>query len=285
VQRLALVRQLTSVGHPIGSLATLDMERLRQVASTHAAALTRVPDARRRPPATWKVAVVGSGGGHRVRRPAVQMRLERPLRVTADFKRLGDVRRGASGSRHDALIVFGDGLQASMLPEIQSAARTLRARRIAVVHSFATASVAHAFSAAGIWLLREPADDAGLAEWLSAVASAPADPDIAKTVAAAPAATLPMSAAAPAPRRYDDATLADFAALSSTIACECPRHLAEIVMKLSHFEAYSGQCQRLDAADSALHAYLGQVTGAARSLFESALERVAIHEGLVLPGG
>ena len=285
VQRLALVRQLTSVGHPIGSLATLDMDRLRQVASTHAAALTRVPEARRRPPSTLKVAVVGSGGAHRVQRPAVQMRLERAVRVAADFRRLGDVRRSASGSRHDALIVFVDGLQASMLPEIRSAASALRARRIAVVHSFATASVAHAFVAEGIRLLREPADDARLAEWLSAIASTPAGPRVAEVATDAPPGTLQISAAAPTPRRYDDATLADFAALSSTIACECPRHLAEIVMKLSHFEAYSGQCQRLDAADSALHSYLGQVTGAARSLFETALERVAIHEGLVLPSG
>ena len=35
----------------------------------------------------------------------------------------------------------------------------------------------------------------------------------------------------------------------------------------------------------ALHAYLGQVTGTARSIFEAALERLAVQEGLVLPQG
>jgi hypothetical protein len=86
-----------------------------------------------------------------------------------------------------------------------------------------------------------------------------------------------------APRRFDDATLTDFAGLSSTIACECPRHVVELLMQLSSFEAYSADCENLSPEDAALHAYLKRVAGASRALFESALERVAIHEGLILP--
>jgi hypothetical protein len=86
-----------------------------------------------------------------------------------------------------------------------------------------------------------------------------------------------------APRRYDDAALTDFASLSSTIACECPRHIAELLMQLSHFEAYSADCEHQSPADASLHAYLGKVAGTARALFEAALERVAIEEGLMLP--
>ncbi len=284
VQRLAMLRQLTAVGHPIGSIASLDMLQLRAVAATHAAALTRVSEAKRPRHSAWKVAVIGSAAAHRVQRPGVQMRLGRALRVTAEFRQTADVRRSASGARCDALIVFVDGLQSSNLPEIRSAARALRAQRVAVVYSFASESVAHAFVAAGVSLLREPADDVRLADWLSLLASPPecAQGTAAKTK---PAHGPLMSSAVPHPRRYDDAALADFAGLSSTIACECPRHVAEILVQLSHFEAYSDQCQHLSAADAALHAYLGQVTGAARSMFESALERVAIQEGLVLPDG
>ena len=39
VRRLALIKQLTDLGHAIGSLAALDMPQLQQVASTHAQAL------------------------------------------------------------------------------------------------------------------------------------------------------------------------------------------------------------------------------------------------------
>jgi hypothetical protein len=84
-------------------------------------------------------------------------------------------------------------------------------------------------------------------------------------------------------RRWDDAALADFAGLSSTIACECPLHVAELLMQLSHFEAYSAECRSRSTADAELHAYLQQVAGTSRGLFETALEHVALHEGLILP--
>jgi hypothetical protein len=87
----------------------------------------------------------------------------------------------------------------------------------------------------------------------------------------------------PPPRRWDDAALADFAGLSSTIACECPRHVAELLMQLSHFEAYSAECRHRSPADAELHAYLQQVAASARARFETALEHVALHEGLILP--
>ncbi|MEY8877905.1 MAG: hypothetical protein AB9M60_15445, partial [Leptothrix sp. (in: b-proteobacteria)] len=121
-------------------------------------------------------------------------------------------------------------------------------------------------------------DSAGTALWLRELcerARAPGTDTAAP--AGAPLAVVP-------PRRYDDATLADFAGISSTIACECPRHVAELLMQLSQFEAYSAECQSRSPSDAALHAYLGQVAGSARAIFETALERVAIHEGLMLPG-
>jgi len=283
VQRLALLRQLTSVGHPIGSLAGLDHERLRQVAATHAAALTGPParpSKQRR--STWLVAVAGPGAAHRIQRPAVLMRLPRALSITAEFRSAPDVRKVASSKRAQALIVFLDGLHATTLAQITAAARALHVRRTGVVYSFASEAVSRAFAAADIALLREPADDAALALWLARLAAPPVEgPAGTRASASVP---ISVDAATVPARRYDDSALADFAGLSSTIACECPRHLAEILIKLSHFEAYSAQCQRLDAAEAALHAYLGQVTGTARALFEDALQRVAIHEGLLVAG-
>jgi hypothetical protein len=85
------------------------------------------------------------------------------------------------------------------------------------------------------------------------------------------------------PRRWDDAALADFAGQSSTIACECPRNVVELLMQLSHFEAYSAECRHRNAADAELHAYLQQVAATSRARFEAALEHVALHEGLILP--
>ena len=49
--------------------------------------------------------------------------------------------------------------------------------------------------------------------------------------------------------------LADIAGLSSTVACECPRHVAELLMQLSHFEAYSAECVARSPEDAALLAH------------------------------
>ena len=99
-------------------------------------------------------------------------------------------------------------------------------------------------------------------------------------------APVPATATAPSPippRRWNDAALADFAGLSSTLACECPRHVAELLVQLSHFEAYSTQCQQRSPADADLHAHLAGVAAGCRASFEAALEHVARHEGLLLP--
>ncbi|MDP3204677.1 MAG: hypothetical protein Q8M80_11480, partial [Hydrogenophaga sp.] len=90
--------------------------------------------------------------------------------------------------------------------------------------------------------------------------------------------------AGPAPaRRFDDATLTEFAGLSSSVGCECPSHVAELLMQIGSFERYSASCASRSPADAELHLHLQRVAGAARMLFEAALERVATAEGLALP--
>ena len=278
VQRLALLKQLTDVGHAIGTLAALDMAQLRDVAATHAGALAGAP-AGRATTRPWRVAVVGAEPWtERLQRPAVVRRLDRPLVVAAALATLDEI--GASPvATVDALLVHAPILREGDVGALQAAAASLRARRVGVLHGYATSAACEAFDRAGVWLLRQPQDDRALAAWLQSLArTRAADPVAPRQMPTDPA----WPAAAVAPRRYDDATLADFAALSSTIACECPRQVAELLAQLSGFEAYSAECASRSPRDAALHRYLEQVAGTARALFESALERVALEEGLVL---
>ena len=278
VQRLALLKQLTDVGHAIGTLVALDMAQLRDVAATHAGALAGARAARA-PTRPWRIAVVGEPWTERLQRPAVVRRLDRPLVVAAAFATLDDVAAALGVGTVDALLLHAPILREGDLGALQAAAASLATRRVGVLHGYATTAACEAFDRAGVSLLRQPQDDRALAAWLQSLA---------RTRAVDPVATRPMPAdpawpaPAVAPRRYDDATLADFAGLSSTIACECPRHVAELVAQLSSFEAYSAECASRGPRDTALHRYLEQVAGTARALFESALERVAVEEGLVL---
>jgi hypothetical protein len=285
-QALALLKQLTDLGHAIGSIAALVMDRLREVAGTHARTLAGSRAAAAAAPAPWRIAVVGAALARRLRSPVVVRRLGRPLEIVGAFDGLaeaGERHADDAGQRIDALLVHASGLHEGGLPGLQEAADALGARRMAVLCGYAAASVCNALAAAGVALLREPQTETTLGLWLRHLAEPPVPVPMGSALPPPVAGPAVMASGTAPPRRYDDATLADFAGLSTTIACECPHHVAGLLMQLSHFEAYSAECAQRSPDDAVLHAYLRQVAGTARALFEAALERVAIHEGLVLP--
>ena len=286
VQRIALLKQLSDLGHAIGTIAALDLEQLRQVAATHVKTVTgsAQPMAPVRDPTSWRVAVVGVALAQRLQHPSLLRRLGRAPEVNGPFVSLAQAVQTQAGQPVDTLLVHTHGLHEASLAELQAAAGALGARQVAVFYGFARESVCGAFAAAGVALLREPQTDAALDDWLCDLHGADGPPGQSATPAAllGLVSLLGMAGDVIPPRRHDDATLANFAARSSTVACECPRHVVDLLMQLSHFETYSAECEQLSPADLALHAYLCRTAAAARHLFEIALERLARHEGLTL---
>lgn len=286
VRRLALLKQLTDLGHAIGRLAPLDMAQLQGVAATHAAALAatqRAPGAgagRSDLPRPWRLAVVGQALATRLQRPAVRRHLGPPPVLLGPFADLEQAAAAWQAGAVDTVLVHAPQLPPGWPAWAQATAPALAGARMAVLYGFAADAECEALAAAGTAVLREPQPDAVLAQWLQTLRAMAAEPSP-SMIGPAPAG----DGSPPAPRRWDDAALADFAGLSSTIACECPRHVAELLMQLSHFEDYSAQCQQRSRADAQIHAYLKNVAATARAQFERALERVAQHEGLLLPDG
>lgn len=287
VRRLALMKQLTDLGHAIGSLARLDMAQLQQVASTHASVLAvrhaadpwpqeqDLPS----PAQPWRVAVIGPAALVRRLQRLVRRHVQsRPVELLGPFADGAQAAAALQGTSVDALVVQEMRLHGDWLATWQATAPTLAAVPKALLYRFAADSTCEVLAAAGAALLREPQNDTVLGQWLHSVWLLQVQPPP-RTVVRGP---VPPGAAV-SPRRWDDAALADFAGLSSTIACECPRHVAELLMQLSQFEAYSAECRHRSASDAELHAYLQQVAGSARAHFEAALEHVALHEGLILP--
>jgi hypothetical protein len=284
VRRLALIKQLTDLGHAIGSLAPLDMPQLQRVAATHAQAVAvaatqsneRSDLAHAPPLRAWRLAVIGPALGSRLQRPALLRRLGRPVVLLGPFDDIAQAAAALKGLHVDALLLHEPQLHAGWLAAIEAAAPDLAGVHKAVLYSFAADSVCEALATAGTALLREPQPDAVMGQWLNSLSS--------KVATAQPAADLRAPGAEPLPpRRWNDAALIHFANLSPTMACECPRHVAELLMQLSHFEAYSAECEHRNAADAELHAYLRRAATASRARFEAALEHVALHEGLLLP--
>lgn len=249
VQRLALIQQLVAHGHAIGTLAPLDTEALHAVAATHAATTARP----RTPEAAAPL---------RVRCADPRLRERLALLIDEPLQWVGPGEAAALHlDRH-----------ARLLPDAP-AQPPAGGPRWGVLVRYAAAPAVAALQAAGAEVLREPADEAALrAWWQRLVATRPTLPP----PEAPPAATAP-------PPRWDQATLEAFAGLSTTIACECPRHLAELLIQLGQFEAYSADCASRGPEDAALHRHLQQVSGQARVLLEDALARVAEAEGLISP--
>lgn len=281
VQRLALIKNLTDQGHAIGSVATLDVAHLRRVASTHAQTLAasqkrNLVTARPSPTArAWQVAVIGAALGARLKRSALLRRIGVPVSLMGVFDNAAQAAAALRGANVDALLINEPNLHAGWLASINAAAPSLVAVPKAVLYGFAADAVCDELATSGAALLRDPQPDAVLAQWLHSVAASTR----ARPAPGQPEATDPQVLT----RRWDDAALTDFAGLSSTVACECPRHIAELLIQLARFETYSAECESRSVADADLHSCLRQVASSTRARFEEVLEHVALHEGLLLP--
>lgn len=291
VERVVLLRRLSLLGNAIGSLAGLEVEELRELAHTQAAA-SALPGAQAlRPGAPSRLVVVGRALARRLERPAVLSQWREAPEVVSVFDSLEDAAQAAvdpAGVPVDVLVWQASGLQADALPSLTAARKAWRAGKVAVAYRFAGAAARDALVNAGASVVHEPADDAALVAWLSSLGPVPsgftqARGDTENAIPASPWSFDGSSAKAAPPRRFDDTALTEFAGMASSVACECPSHVAELLMQLSSFERYSAGCSSRSPADAELHAYLQRVAGAARTLFETALERVAAAEGLALP--
>lgn len=289
VQRLTLIKQLVDRGHAIGTVALLSLAQLAELARTaapvppaasldrpllrpsgHAAPsgpLAGAARAMNAEPAAQAVQTVVVGRSLASR---LQRRGYAHLVLAHVLDELDAVPALQPPKAIDLLIVHTASLMPESAHRVMVAASALKPGRVVVLYGFGAQGVVDSLYAAGVTIRREPISD----RELDAVIAGPA-------LQAAAVSAVPLWG--DHPRRYDDDALLALAAISPTIACECPRHLAEIVLQLSSFERYSAECADRGPADALLHQHLRNVTAAARSLFESALERVAMAEGLNLP--
>ena len=185
------------------------------------------------------------------------------------YEDLAQLEQGlAQAGGADVLVIQVPTLHASQTDRVLALRATLPAPAVILVYGFGTEAAADALRAAGVTVLREPVTGKALARLV--VGARP------------PRAVVRAAEIATRARRYTDAELSSLRETPSRVACECPRHLAEIVTLLASFEVYSGECVARNEADAALHRHLHEVTAAARATFEQALERVVLDEGLVV---
>ena len=256
VTRLALVKSLVDAGHPIGAVVHLQTEQLRALLGAPATLPEAVPVS------SARIVLVGESlAAQAVAGP------DASLGVVAVCAACEQAQAALSGIAADVLVVEVPALREDASAWVESLAAQVGATRVVVAYRFGTQAAAGQLRARGHVVVRAPLDL----------------PEIARLASLASAETAPQPLArAPAPR-FDEATLAALGASATSMYCECPRHVVELLRSVSAFERYSSECANRSPADAELHRYLERVAGTVRKLFEDALERVARVEGLTLP--
>ncbi len=272
VARLAVIKQLVDSGHAIGSIAMLGLDQLRAMFEqiSHATptpprhtglvAMNALPQVR--------VAIVGEALNLRVadqQLAAVQVVATSPNAALA-----GKALRGVTA---DVLLIELPTLQRETAQTIRSLAQQVGARRIVVEYGFGSQRNEQELRAMGCSLMHAPLN----IEQFEALCGAPFAGFRPGELAALPTID------AAAPRRFDNKALAELSIKSVKLNCECPHHIADLLIHVGNFETYSAECENSSPADAALHHYLKEVAGNARAMLEVALVRVAEAEGLPLP--
>ncbi len=254
VQRLRLLKELTERGHAIGTIANLQLDVLQALASGDASEGSTCP----------RLVVVG-------RTAAQKLEGLNSWTLQATYDDLAAATQACQSSTVsgvDVMLVHLPSLQPAATGLVLALGAKLHAAAIVVLYAFGAETLAESLRGAGVVVRREPATGRELARLILETHAA-----LVRT---------PVSWRS-APRRFNDEALADLTELPSTVSCECPRHVAELVMQLASFERYSADCTARSPDDAALHWRLVGLAGVARTLFEEALVRLVEENELVLP--
>ena len=280
IERLQLLKGLVDCSEPIGTIAHLSDEALRE-------RLTRLAEHEGQ-------RALGADGDADPTAHLALLAPELAMQIDANAVALFDCEVGLSVETTDALLAglaerpcdivvlelnrLGD--QAPRI--VQACLGHASAPRVVVLHRFAARHALAKLSRVGAVLVRSPIRLDSLRQVIRdqlllrrASGRRPVVRPAMLTVADSAEAS-----SVTRPQRFDDAQLARLFELTSAIDCECPNHMSSLVSALVAFERYSRDCESRDEADAALHARLADGTGQARAAMEDLLAELCEHEGI-----
>ena len=266
VARLEIIKMLVDNGHAISTVANLPLEvlqeRLKEVQMAgHSVVISEnekqqlVIIGQTLPHTLGK----GGEGGYQDHRPDM-------LELVGIYPDVSSYLKDPEREQVDTLIVE----YATLNDESISQVEMLRAPRIVIVFGFGPPELVKRLESKGCILLRAPVSWRVLGPVCYAgMTMAPerhSDSDKGQDV---------LLDREPPKKKFTDRQLAHYLAISSTVRCECPRHVAELIIHLNRFEKYSAECENRNEEDALLHSYLRTMTARSRSIMEKALIRLS----------
>ena len=253
VERLQHVKQLMAKGHALGELAKLSKEDLAGLAQVHL-------DSDRKLKNQENVTFVGTHLTAMIEREGEKRFSSATLnRLTFEDW----MNRDSQGiAAHGSLVVECSTLPDSVVNDLSTLRRSGYSR-VVCIYSFAPRRAERLLASHMVEPLKAPVSSAQIAQQLSLPAVAPNDLD-------------------PQPSRFNPKQLAKIANMIPSLHCECPNHIAKLLIDVSGFEQYCKECEDEDPKQRALHVELGRMTAQVRTLLEDALNMVAEADGLDL---
>lgn len=267
VARLQLIKQLVDRGHAVSTVASLSEQALRDRLQPHLATVSAPLPVQRPIP----VMIYGDVLPFLVE----SWRGDLALDVLGTYVRFADFERAALERRPEVLVLELPALNPDMLGRIRDLQAHSGARRMVVVYGFGTQSVIGRLQHEAIVTLRSPVTARELEH------ACHVDAEHAAALRSLPAEVQTFTEEIPL-RRFNGEQLAAVATTASGIRCECPHHLADLVVRINAFEAYSADCEDRNEQDAALHAQLHRTAAKARVLLEEALEALIQYEEIDL---
>ena len=249
--RLSSLKELVDLGHPISSVATLEDAELEELLSRHSGTLA-APQLR--------IAVVGTQLEHELAEAA--RRLPR-IEIVARFENVDSVEKIDA----DAVVAELPFLNAETHDQLRLLRERSGVSALLIVYRYGASDIAERLTDVRTALVTPPLNMKEVARSLSVLS--------AERRELRPTLGLPR-------HRFSRRRLSDIAQMSPALACECPRHVAQIIIELSDFEAYSADCEQSKPADAQIHDLLRRTAATARSLFEDALIELAAAEDIPL---
>ncbi|MFM8463859.1 MAG: MerR family transcriptional regulator [Burkholderiaceae bacterium] len=245
LERLRLIKLLLDRGHKPSALASLSLDQLHAELLGPDKRGSAVPTARR-------IASMGSATWRSILFTDPAMKAWTP---TAHFDELTDVEHRLES--FDVGIVLTPALQMNLAKYLAAALSVYKTKTVIVIYEFSSSSVIRFLSALGIECIKYPAAPMDLARSLSAIVEArQADHQ------------------APAQPRFGIEQLQTIAATDTNLLCECPKHLASLIISLHSFIQYSNQCVNDSPKDALIHEKLRDIAGLGIMQLESGLDLV-----------
>jgi len=264
IHHLSLLKQLVDNGDSIGNLAALSTRKLEERLEDYSNIQNkRFFNSSSKKPVS-RVCVLGSILPNRFAKLKNQ---QGPIQFTGLYTTKSEFESGVKDAKPDLLILEYPTIQKEDIKLVKAIYRQSNASRLLVIYQFSNTEALKKLKHEDIILHHGYLDYSQVLN----ICNIPI-PDQAGTKVKEPKLFTQ--------RTYSDQDLSKVSMIESSIPCECPRHLAEILIKLVAFENYSKQCEDRNEKDEAIHKSLYEITSYARSQFESALDTVLKHENI-----